>query len=85
MYLLKRVFNGITFERFSKRMLMSASLTRGSMFFIAICGTNKCINNILEIAFFNNNVSSYLQEIFYLHNVKFYFSNKDIAPTYIKE
>ena len=48
-----------------------------TMFFIAICGTNKCINNILEIAFFNNNVSSYLQEIFYLHNVKFYFSNKD--------
>ena len=48
-----------------------------SMFFMAICGTNKCINNILEIAFFNNNVSSYLQQIFYLDNVKFYFSNKD--------
>ena len=47
-----------------------------SMFFVAICGTNKCINNIIEIAFYKD-VSKYLSQIFNLNNVTFYFSNKD--------
>ena len=47
-----------------------------SMFFVAICGTNKCINNIIEIAFYKG-VSKYLSQIFNLNNVTFYFSNKD--------
>ena len=47
-----------------------------SMFFMAICGTNKCINNIIEIAIYKD-VSKYLSQIFNLNNVTFYFSNKD--------
>ena len=36
MYLLNSVFKGIILERFSKRILISASFTKGSIFFIAL-------------------------------------------------
>ena len=47
-----------------------------SLFFIAICATNKCINNVVEIVFFKN-FSHYLKSVFSLKDLKFYFSQKD--------
>lgn len=47
-----------------------------SLFFVAMCATNKCINNIVEIVFFKN-FSNYLQYIYNFENVTFYFSQKD--------
>jgi hypothetical protein len=47
-----------------------------SLFFVAMCATNKCINNIVEIVFFKN-FSNYLQYIYNFENITFYFSQKD--------
>ena len=47
-----------------------------SLFFVAMCATNKCINNIVEIVFFKN-FSNYLQHIYNFENITFYFSQKD--------